>query len=164
MRAPWAYLLVVAFLVSCETRSPAGAGTAGTGGPGGSGSGGTGNGSSAGTSGSEAGAAGGTAGATCATCAGNRSAVPEALRADDGGVVPCAFAIRFPCDGGLVSTTFMTVLIDAVALPHDVTETNGWEFTDASHAAFRVFGPKCAALSSAAPPAICVRFDMGAAP
>src|SRR4030095_16655470 len=70
---------------------------------------------------------------------------------------PCRYLIPVPpCD--IADPGHISVKVDGVAIPRDTTNTNGWDYTDATFTSVDIHGPSCDALTSGAATAVTIAF------
>ena len=70
---------------------------------------------------------------------------------------PCRYLIPAPpCD--IADPGHIDVKVDGVRIPRDLTDTNGWDYTDATFTAVDIHGPSCDALTSGAATTVTIAF------
>ena len=69
----------------------------------------------------------------------------------------CRYAIPSPpCD--IADPAHIDVKVDGVEIPRDTTDTNGWDYTDATFTEVDIHGPTCDALTSGARTTVTIAF------
>jgi hypothetical protein len=76
---------------------------------------------------------------------------------DDGATGSCALALG-PPPSSLVSNNCIKIFIGGLAVPHDTTQADGWDYANADHTIIALYGAACTAAQAAGPPPVTVLY------